>query len=249
MMGPTDPTNESKPSDEDESGPYRLADESPAPPRAASTSRPVEPKPDLSDSEDRDPVDEVAEEEEEGTDSLPPPISRSGSTQPWLVIAGVCASLLFLSWLAGAPQLSLPDADGNIRELGFGERLNGLARTAVFLPLAMLAAVFGLGALAFVRQRPIGMIGPLFAKSLAIVCLATLVWLVPSDIRFLKQALYVIGIPVIAAALAVPIFRLHPRDAVFATASSLIGMILLVLAAWVVVWATTGPVEHSREPV
>jgi hypothetical protein len=242
MTGPDDPKNQPTSSDEDESGPYRLADETPAPVRTPSPSRPVEPTPDLSDSEDRDADDEGVsgpDEEDEGTDSLPPPISRPGSTQPWLVIAGVCAALLFLSWLAGAPQLSLPDAKGNIPELRFGERLNGLARTAVFLPLAMMAVVFGLGALAFVRQRPIGAIGPLFAKCLAIVCLATLVWLVPSDIRMLKQALHFIGVPAIATALAVPIFRLHPRDAFFATVASLLGMILLVLGAWVIVWATT----------
>jgi hypothetical protein len=242
MTGPDDPKNQPTSSDEDESGPYRLADETPAPARTPSRSRPVEPTPDLSDSEDRDADDEGVsgpDEEDEGTDSLPPPISRPGSTQPWLVIAGVCAALLFLSWLAGAPQLSLPDAKGNIPELRFGERLNGLARTAVFLPLAMMAVVFGLGALAFVRQRPIGAIGPLFAKCLAIVCLATLVWLVPSDIRMLKQALHFIGVPAIATALAVPIFRLHPRDAFFATVASLLGMILLVLGAWVIVWATT----------
>jgi len=242
MTGPDDPKNQPTSSDEDESGPYRLADETPAPVRTPSRSRPVEPTPDLSDSEDRDADDEGVsgpDEEDEGTDSLPPPISRPGSTQPWLVIAGVCAALLFLSWLAGAPQLSLPDAKGNIPELRFGERLNGLARTAVFLPLAMMAVVFGLGALAFVRQRPIGAIVPLFAKCLAIVCLATLVWLVPSDIRMLKQALHFIGVPAIATALAVPIFRLHPRDAFFATVASLLGMILLVLGAWVIVWATT----------
>jgi len=242
MTAQDDPKNQSTSSDEDESGPYRLADETPAPVRTPSPSRPVEPTPDLSDSEDRDADDEGVsgpDEEDEGTDSLPPPISRPGSTQPWLVIAGVCAALLFLSWLAGAPQLSLPDAKGNIPELRFGERLNGLARTAVFLPLAMMAVVFGLGALAFVRQRPIGAIGPLFAKCLAIVCLATLVWLVPSDIRMLKQALHFIGVPAIATALAVPIFRLHPRDAFFATVASLLGMILLVLGAWVIVWATT----------
>ena len=242
MTAQDDPKNQSTSSDEDESGPYRLADETPAPVRTPSPSRPVEPTPDLSDSEDRDADDEGVsgpDEEDEGTDSLPPPISRPGSTQPWLVIAGVCAALLFLSWLAGAPQLSLPDAKGNIPELRFGERLNGLARTAVFLPLAMMAVVFGLGALAFVRQRPIGAVGPLIAKCLAIVCLATLVWLVPSDIRMLKQALHFIGVPAIATALAVPIFRLHPRDAFFATVASLLGMILLVLGAWVIVWATT----------
>ena len=232
-------SDESAPGNEEE-GPYRLAEEadgSTAPQRAPQSRRSTEPEPDLSDSEDKEPGDDGPDEDVDDSDSLPPPISREGNPQPWLVIAGICAALLLLSWLAGAPQLSLPDPDGNIAELTFGQRLNGLARTLVFLPLAMLAAVFGLGALAFVRQRPIGAAAPLFAKSLAIVCLATLVWLVPSDIRILKQALHVIGMPALAAALAVPIFRLHPRDAVFATASALIGMILLVLGAWVIVWA------------
>jgi hypothetical protein len=223
-------------------GPYRIADETPT------TARPpdrVAPTPDLTDSEDRDPsdatgreIDADADEESEGDGSLPPPISRPTNPKPWLVIGGVCAALLFISWLAGAPQLSLPDANGYAVELSFGERLNGLARTIVFLPLATVAAAFGLCALAFLRQRPIGDPAALFAKSFAIVCLATMTWLVPCNIRLLKQALHVVGMPAFAAALAVPIFRLHPRDSVLATVCALLGMMLLVFGAWVVVWST-----------
>lgn len=255
-----DPAHQAKPPNDhgdDETGPYRIADEAAhgashgtshgtshgmshgmshgTPNRATTPS--AEPTPDLSDSQDADDADD------EGTDadddgSLPPPISRPGGVQVWLLVAGICATLLMISWLAGAPQLSLPDAEGNIAELSFGERLNGLARTLVFLPLAAMSGVFGLGALAFVRQRPIGAPAPLFAKSLAIVCVATLTWLVPSEIRIVKQALHVIGMPALAALLAVPIFRLGPRDAVLATACALLGMLLLVFGAWTVVWAT-----------
>lgn len=246
MMAPDDPKTQPDPADEpasfdaEESGPYRLADDAPT------TRRPAQPTPDLSDSEDRDAEDagmdaEDAEdaEDDDSTDSLPPPISRETNPQVWLVVAGTCAALIALSWLAGAPQLSVPDADRNIPELGFGERLNGLARTAVFIPLATLAEVFGLGALAFVRQRPIGAIAPLFAKCLAIVCLACLVWLVPSDIRILKQALNTLGLALIATGLAIPLFGLHPRDAAFATIHALLGLLLLIGSAWTVVWATT----------
>lgn len=232
-----DPADDPGSSDAAESGPYRLADDTPT------NRRPAQPTPDLSDSEDRDAEDSGtdAEDTEDGdaTDSLPPPISRETNPQVWLVVAGTCAALIALSWLAGAPQLSLPDADRNIPELGFGERLNGLARTAVFIPLATLAEVFGLGALAFVRQRPIGAIAPLFAKCLAIVCLACLVWLIPSDIRMVKQALNTLGLALIATGLAIPLFGLHPRDAAFATVHALLGMLLLIGSAWVVVWATT----------
>jgi hypothetical protein len=237
VTAPDDPNQKPATSAETESGPYGIADDG-----ADSTRRPrIEPKPDLSDSQDRDPSPSVSDEvaDDESTDSLPPPISRHSNPQPWLVVAGVCAALLLISWLAGAPQLSIPDAKGNIPELGFGERLNGLARSVVFIPLATLAAGFGLGALAFVRQRPIGAIPPLFAKCTAIICLATLVWLVPSDGRMLKLTLNVIGFPLVAGALAIPVFRLHPRDAAFATAYGLLGMLLLVGSAWVVVWAAT----------
>lgn len=244
MTAPNDPKHQHASDDEptpssEESGPYRIADDPPTRPAARPATRPSQPTPDLSDSEDRDPEAGEAEDEEDSSESLPPPISRPTGHQLWLVVAGTCAALLALSWLAGAPQLSLPDADGNTPELGFGERLNGLARMVIFIPLATLATVFGLGALAFVRQRPIGAIAPLFAKSLAIVCLALLVWLVPSDIRFFKQTLYVLGVPLIAGTLMVPLFRLHPRDAAFATLYGLLGMLLLIGLAWMVVWATT----------
>jgi hypothetical protein len=234
-----DPANQPKPptdGGDDETGPYRIADEAPHGTPGRPSASPVEPTPDLSDSQDADDVDSDGTDEES---SLPPPISRPGGVQLWLLLAGICAALLMISWLAGAPQLSLPDADGNLAELSFGERLNGLARTIVFVPLAAMSGVFGLCALAFVRQRPIGAPAPLLAKSLAIVCVATLTWLVPSEIRIVKQALHVIGMPALAAVLAIPIFRLGPRDAVLATAFALLGMLLLVFGAWIVVWATT----------
>lgn len=220
--------------DDDESGPYRLADE----PAGAEPVRRREPRADLSDSEDRDqPDDDVDPDAAEG--SLPPPICSAANARPWLLVAGTCAALLAISWLAGAPQLALPDADGAIAEMGFGERINGLAQTLIFLPLAMLAAVFGLCALAFVRQRPIGDPTALFAKSLAIVCLASLTWLVPTELRIVKQALNLAGLPIVAGVLAIPIFRLHPRDAATATAYGLLGLLLIVGGAWVVVWATS----------
>lgn len=238
MTVPNDPSNSPAPTDDD-SGPYRLADDGTPSPARGTTA----PTPDLSDSEDIGPAqrgeDGPAAGDDGGSDSLPPPISRQANPQPWLVVAGFCAALLALSWLAGAQQLSLPDADGHTPEMTFGERINGLARTVVFIPLLTLAAVFGLGALAFVRQRPIGAAAPLFAKALAIVCLAALIWLVPSDVRMVKQALNVVGLPLAAGALAVPIFRLHPRDAAFATAYALLGLLLLIGTAWVVVWAAS----------
>ena len=242
-MSNSDDSNATPRAQSDESGPYRLADEANGnPPKLApglaGSRRDERLRSELADSGDADPSDVEAESEDEGG-SLPPPISRPAPAQPWLVIAAVCAALLFLSWLAGAPQLSLPDADGNIAELGFGERLNGIARTAIHLPLAMLAAVIGLCALAFVRQRPIGAPAPLFAKSLAIVCLASLLWLVPSDVRMLKQGLNVVGVPLVAGVIAIPVFRLHPRDTAAATAYAILGMLLLVGGAWVIVWATT----------
>jgi hypothetical protein len=65
-----------------------------------------------------------------------------------------------------------------------------------------------------------------------------LVWLVPSDIRIVKQLLNVLGAPILAGAMSVPLFRLSPRDAAVATMCSVVGMMLLVLTAMVVVWAT-----------
>ncbi|MBI1304545.1 MAG: hypothetical protein GC172_12290 [Phycisphaera sp.] len=182
--------------------------------------------------------DDVEDVGDDDGDSLPPPISRPTAPTPWVVVAGVAFALLVISWLAGAPQLSLPDPDGGFPELGIGERLAGLAQTAVFLPLATMAALLGVGTLAFVRQRPLGDTAALAAKCAAIVALAALVWLVPVEIRFVKQTLHVVGLPLIAGLLAVPVLRLHPRDAALATGAALVAMSLLVLGAHVVVWAT-----------
>lgn len=244
MAEPEDTVDFTPKTPEEESGPYGIADDAPTPARATSRRIDVSESPrtarDGSGAGDDEAFDAGSEAEDgEGDDSLPPPISRPTNVNVWLVIAGVFGGLILLSWLAGASQLVLPDAKGNIAELGFGARLNGLGRTVVFVPLATLAAVFGLCTLAFVRQRPIGDVAGLFAKSLAIVCVSMMVWLVPSDIRILKQALHVLGFPAIGVALAIPIFRLHPRDALVAMTCALVGMLLLVLGSWVVVWSTT----------
>jgi hypothetical protein len=173
--------------------------------------------------------------------SLAPPISREANPQLWLVVAGVCLALISISFLAGAPQLSLPvptEEGTRVPELGFLERVVGIARTVVYMPLATLAAVFGILCLAFVRQRPVGDVAAMFAKCAAIVGVGMLVWLVPSDIRIVKQLLNVLGAPILAGAMSVPLFRLSPRDAAVATMCSVVGMMLLVLTAMVVVWAT-----------
>ena len=47
----------------------------------------------------------------------------------------------------------------------------------------------------------------------------------------------VIGVPAVVGALAIPVFKLAPRDALLTTAFSLMGMLLLVLASAIVVWA------------
>ena len=189
------------------------------------------------ESDDSDDLDADDEEHE----SLPPPISRATDPRMWLIIASVCAALIGISWLAGAPQLALPVPTTNgmmIPELSLGDRLGGALRTLVFVPLATLAAVFGLLSLAFIHQRPVGDVRALFAKCLASVTIAMLVWLVPSEIRMIKQLLNVLVVPLAATACWVPMFRLHPRDAAVAGGFALMGMMLLVLGAWIVVWST-----------
>ena len=226
-------------SDDSETGPYRILDEGDGErPRSAHAGR-APARGDAARSEDaRDDEEREADEEDESGDSIAPAISRPAAPMPWLVVAGVAFMLLVISWLAGAPQLSLPEPDGGFPELEIGQRLGGLARTVVFLPLAAAAALLGVGVLAFVRQRPLGDIGALAAKCAGIVSLAALVWLVPIEIRFVKQALHVVGLPVIAGLLAVPILRIHPRDAALATGAALVAMSLLVIGAHVIVWAT-----------
>ena len=179
--------------------------------------------------------------DEDGDDSLPPPISRPASAKFWLIVAGSVLAFLLVAWLAGAPQLvvPVPTSDGPplVRELGFFERLAGAARTVVYLGLATLGGVFGLLSLAFVRQRPVGAVDAMFAKVAAIVAIGMLLWLVPSDIRFVKQTLNVIGVPLAAGALAIPVFRLTPRDAALGAGFTMLGMLFLVLLANTVVWA------------
>jgi len=221
--------------------PYELAAEDPT------SSRPARPSPPGGHGRVEDDVaaDDVAEddvvEDDVGEDgSLPPPISRSDGARIWLIVAGASTAVLAISWLAGAPPLSLPVDSGEeayVPELGLGARLIGLARTLVYLPLATFGATFGFLALAFVRQRPVGHLGALLAKSAAIVSVGMLVWLVPSEVRFVKQILNVAVVPLVAGALAVPVLRLAPRDAALATGFALMGMLLLVLASAVVVWA------------
>jgi|GEM_PF-1918758 len=190
--------------------------------------------------------DDEGGDDEGGDDeaSLLPPISRPANPSPWMFAGGIALAVLLVSWLAGAPQLVMPESSPDgvaiIRELSFFERLEGLARTAVALPLATLGGVFGLLVLAFVRQRPVGDVPALFAKVSAIAAFSMLLWLVPSDIRFLKQCLNVIGVPLVGGALAIPIFRLAPRDAFLAATYTLLGMLLLVFLAATVMWAVAG---------
>ena len=226
-------------SDDSKTGPYRILDEGDGErPRSAHAGR-APARGDAARSEDAGDDEEREADEEDGSeDSIAPAISRPAAPMPWLVVAGVAFMLLVISWLAGAPQLSLPEPDGGFPELEIGQRLGGLARTVVFLPLAAAAALLGVGVLAFVRQRPLGDTVALAAKCAGIVSLAALVWLVPIEIRFVKQALHVVGLPVIAGLLAVPILRIHPRDAALATGAALVAMSLLVIGAHVVVWAT-----------
>ncbi len=184
---------------------------------------------------------DVSDHAADDEDDLPPPISCEANPQVWWIVAGACAAVLVVSWLAGAPQLVIPEPSSGdavvIAELSIMERLAGVARTLVYLPLATLGAVFGLLCLAFMHQRPVGDAVALFAKCAAIIALGMLVWLVPCDIRFIKQTLNVLGVPAVAGALAIPLFRLAPRDALLTTAFALMGMLLLVLASATVVWA------------
>jgi len=180
-------------------------------------------------------------DDESDDDLLPPPISRESNPTTWLVIAGTCLALLAISWLAGARALAPIEAttEGSvIRELGFMDRLIGLARMLVYAPLATLSIVFGLLSLAFLRQRPVGDVAALFARAAAITAIGLLACLVPVEIRFAKQMINLLAPPAIACGLMVPLFRLHPRDAALATGCALLGMVLLVLSAWVVVWAS-----------
>lgn len=177
---------------------------------------------------------------------LPPVISAETNATPWWVIAGATTAVLCVAWIAGASALApiettgdAPGAGAAAVQLGIGARFAGVARTLVFLPLASLALVFGVLALAFVRQRPIGDVVGLFAKCSAIVGVAMLVRLAPVDTRFVKATLDHAGPAVIALLLLVPFFRLHPRDAALATGFALLGLVLLTLSAFVIVWATS----------
>ena len=181
------------------------------------------------------------DQENEEDDFLPPPISPEADPKIWFVIGGVCTAMLAISWLAGARQLSPIEysSDGAtlISELRFGQRIAGLARTLVFLPLSTLAIAFGMLALAFVRQRPIGDVVALFARCAAIASIGMLVWLAPIEIRFIKQAINLLGPPLVTGALTIPIFKLSLRDATLTTGYAIMGIVLLTLFALVIVWA------------
>ena len=186
-------------------------------------------------------AEEHGDQADQEDDFLPPPISSDADPKIWFVIAGVCTAMLAISWLAGARQLSPIEysSDGAtlISELHFGQRIAGLARTLVFLPLSTLAIAFGMLALAFVRQRPIGDVVALFARCAAIASIGMLVWLAPIEIRFIKQAINLLGPPLVTGALTIPIFKLSLRDATLTTGYAIMGIVLLTLFALVIVWA------------
>jgi hypothetical protein len=185
--------------------------------------------------------EEHGDQADQEDDFLPPPISPEADPKIWFVIAGVCTAMLAISWLAGARQLSPIEysSDGAtlISELRFGQRIAGLARTLVFLPLSTLAIAFGMLALAFVRQRPIGDAVALLARCAAIASIGMLVWLAPIEIRFIKQAINLLGPPLVTGALTIPIFKLSLRDATLTTGYAIMGIVLLTLFALVIVWA------------
>lgn len=179
-------------------------------------------------------------DDDDDDDLLPPPLSPETNVRVWLVVAGVATAFLAVSWLAGARALAPIEAtaDGSVvRELGFGARLVGLARTLVFLPLSTLAIGFGVLSLAFVRQRPIGDGIALLARCAAIAAIGMLAWLVPVEVRFLKQMVNVMGPPLTAGALAMPVFKLDVRDAGLVVGFTVLGVTLLTLFALVIVWA------------
>jgi hypothetical protein len=192
--------------------------------------------------DDRVDDDEVGTEESGSEDLLPPPISADSDPKPWFVTAGAATVVLCVAWIAGARALAplgeAGDGAAVALELGFSARLAGMARALVFLPLATAGLLFGVLSLAFVRQRPIGDVPALIGKCAAITALAMLVRLAPIDTRFVKATLDFVGPAIVAAVLLVPLFRLHPRDAVTATGFALLGLVLLTLFAFVIVWAT-----------
>lgn len=182
-----------------------------------------------------------ASQDEGDDDHLPPPLSRETNPKPWLVAAACAAAVLLIAWLAGARPLATVEASHDgvavIAELGFGARLIGFARTLVFLPLATLSLLFGALSLAFVRQRPIGDGVGLVARCAAIAAIGMLAWLAPVEIRFLKNSINLLGPPLIAGMLAIPVFRLDVRDAGLMTGFSVLGIGILTLFANVIVWA------------
>lgn len=227
-----------KPNRASESAPGRAPGRAPdhAPNPASAKSRA-----DSRDQSGREEHGDQEDHEDQEDDFLPPPISPEADPKIWFVIAGVCTAMLAISWLAGARQLSPIEysSDGAtlISELHFGQRIAGLARTLVFLPLSTLAIAFGMLALAFVRQRPIGDAVALFARCAAIASIGMLVWLAPIEIRFIKQAINLLGPPLVTGALTIPIFKLSLRDATLTTGYAIMGIVLLTLFALVIVWA------------
>ncbi|MFZ9880697.1 MAG: hypothetical protein ACO3QC_04770, partial [Phycisphaerales bacterium] len=187
--------------DPDDSGAYDIEPEVERKDPAPRSTPPAKPLLDDDDSIDAEPGQIARTGSDTDTDddeSLPPPISRPSTPMPWVVAGGTVIALVAISWLAGAEQLTLPDAEGRYEELSFGARLAGLARTLVFVPIATLGAVFGVLGLAFLRQRPVGDVMALFAKCFAIVSVPLVLWLVPIDVRILKQALNVVCYPAAA---------------------------------------------------
>lgn len=170
------------------------------------------------------------------------PLVAAGPVAAWWMVAAIPFALLVLSWLAGAPQLALPvstaDGGSTVPALAPGERLEGLARMLVLAPVAAAATVIGVAGVAFARRRALGDLPTLLAKCAAVVALALVLRLVPSEVRMVKQAINLLGVPLAAAVLAIPVLRLAPRDAGLFLLIATTALATLVLGAWAVVWAT-----------
>jgi hypothetical protein len=170
------------------------------------------------------------------------PVVPAGPVSLWWTIAAIPFALLVLSWLAGAPQLALPiptaEGGSTVPALAPAERLEGLARMLILAPVAAWATSLGVAGVAFARRRPIGDLPTLAAKCAAVVALSLTLWLVPSEVRMVKQAINLLGVPLAAAVLAVPVLRLAPRDAGLLLVVASTALAALVLGAWAIVWAT-----------
>jgi ribosomal protein L32 len=175
--------------------------------------------------------------------SITPP-GRGGTMAPG-IIAGLCALIMIIAFLAGVgglyPNPLPPDdaaatAEAVETTISFGDRMLAILR---FCTLGVLWSACGFLALhgtAYLLQRRIGDYRLAAIRILAIVMAMSLAFLLDFNDRWFETPLELIAIAGIASAGTMSFFRLNAQDMGMALAIALAMFLIMFYGAQIVAW-------------